>query len=159
MATAANWQQEGESVREVSRVVWRESTDQYRLRAIPNEDVYFYAKRVDNSRLVRPVNRAARRQEIRVMGGAFVMLLLVVGLAMPHVLNLMAGAQIQKLRADRDSLIAEHEELAVREAEAMDPARMKAIAKNLEMVELKANQVHHLNPPRKPETLEAKLKP
>ncbi len=33
--------------------------DAYQLRALPNDDVYFYCKRIDNSRLVRQADPAA----------------------------------------------------------------------------------------------------
>lgn len=159
MATAANWQREEVSVQETARTGWRESTDKYRLRPIPNEDVYFYSKCVDNSRLVRPVNHAARRREMRMMVGGFAMLLLVVCLTLPHLLNVMAGAQIQKLRAEHDRLVSAHAELTFRESELMNPERLKAIARNRNMVELTPNQVHHVQPQQKTETVEAKLKP
>lgn len=159
MATAANWQREEVSFQEQAHTGWRESTDKYRLRPVPNEDVYFYSKRVDNTRLVRPVNKAARRQEVTVMAGGVVMLLLVVGLTMPYLLNVMAGTQIQKLRAEHERLLAVHADLSVREQEVMNPEHMKELAKKQRMVELNPNQIHQVNPPRKPETVEAMLKP
>ncbi len=159
MATAANWQQDEVSFQESAKTGWRESTDKYRLRLIPNEDVYFYSKRVDNSRLVRPVNHAARRQEIRVMAGSFALLLLVVGLTIPDLLNVMAGAQLQKLRAENERLLAVHAALTVQEERAMSPERMKAIAKKSGLVEASPQQLRHVPPPTKPETEEAKLQP
>ncbi|MCW5966580.1 MAG: hypothetical protein KIT83_21255 [Bryobacterales bacterium] len=159
MATAANWQQEEASFQETARTGWRESTDKYRLRPVPNEDVYFYSKRVDNTRLVRPVNHAARRREVRVMASGFAMLLLVVGLTLPHLLNVMAGAQIQKLRAEHERLLAVHAELTFRESELMNPERLKAIARSRNMVELAPDRVHQMEPQPKTETVEAKLKP
>ncbi|MCU0229348.1 MAG: hypothetical protein MUF01_17100 [Bryobacterales bacterium] len=159
MATAANWQQDEIGYQDTGRTGWRESTDKYRLRSIPNEDVYFYSKRVDNSRLVRPVDHATRRQEIRVMVGGFGLLLLVVVLTLPDLLNVMAGAQLQKLRAENDRLLAAHAALTVEEERLMSPERMKAIAQRTGLVEAPPQQFLHVPPPRKPETEEAKLKP
>lgn len=160
MATAANWHRDEETGRtETGRTGWRERTEMYRLRPVPNEDVYFYAKRVDNSRLVRPVNRKARKHEIRVMAGAFIMLLLIVGLTLPDLMNFMAGVQLQALRKEHGDLLREHERIAHEEAQVMDPERMKALAKKQNMVEAAPSQMHYLNAPNRSETktLEAKL--
>ncbi len=154
MATAVNWHQEEEA----SRAGWRERTEIYRLRPVPNEDVYFYSKRIDNSRLVRPVNQKARKNEVRFIAGAFAMLILVVGLTLPDLANLMAGVQLQTLRNEHEALVTEHEKIAFEEAQVMDPERMKAIAKARNMVEAVPTQLHYLEPTKKSETLEAKLK-
>jgi cell division protein FtsL len=154
MATAANWHREEDT----RRTGWRERTEAYRLRPVPNEDVFFYSKRVDNSRLVRPVNQKARKYEVRVMAGAFVMLLFVVGLTVPDLMNLMAGVQLQALRAEHDQLIKEHERIEHEEAQLMDPERMKAIARQRNMTEAAPSQMHYLNAPRPKEIVEAKLK-
>lgn len=159
MATAVNLHHEEDPYQESAPTGWRERTEKYRLRPIPNEDIYFYSKKISNERLVRPVNHAARRKEICVMAGGFVMLLLVVALTLPYLLNVMAGVQVQKLRAEHESLMADHEVLALREAEVMSPERMKRIARQRNMVELAPSRLHHLDPSRKAETLEAKLNP
>jgi len=159
MATAANWQQREDPYRETERTSWRDSTDKYRPRPVPNEDVYFYAKLVDNTRLVRPVNQVARKQEMRVVVVAFAMLLLMIGLALPHLMNVMAGAQIQKLRATQSELIAANEEIELRESEAMNPERIKALAHARNMVEPAPRQIIQLDPQPELVSMEAKLKP
>jgi len=92
------------------------------------------------------------------MAGAFVMLLFVVGLTVPDLMNLMAGVQLQALRAEHDQLIKEHERIEHEEAQLMDPERMKAIARQRNMTEAAPSQMHYLNAPRPKEIVEAKLK-
>ena len=36
------------------------AADDYKLRALPNEDVYFYFKKIDNARVVREADPTAR---------------------------------------------------------------------------------------------------
>jgi len=40
----------------------RAQSDPFMLRALPNDDIYFYAKKIDNSRMVRQADPAARSE-------------------------------------------------------------------------------------------------
>jgi cell division protein FtsL len=138
---------------------WRESTERFHLRALPNEDVYFYSKKINNDRLVRPVNHAARKKEIGVMAAGFGMLMMVVLLTMPYLLHTMTNVELQKLRAENQQLIAEHEVLAARESTLMDPERLKTLAKKRNMVPPRPDQVIHVPPAQETKAVEAKLLP
>lgn len=67
MATALQWDMEPEANRgngrsDGAKNTWRDRTEAYKFRLLPNEDVYFYSKRINNSRLVKPVDPVSRRK-------------------------------------------------------------------------------------------------
>lgn len=162
MATALQWDMEPEANRGNSRSdgaknTWRDRTEAYKLRMLPNEDVYFYSKRINNSRLVKPVDPVSRRKAWGVMAGGVSFAVLLILMMLPHLMNLMAGMQIHRLEAERRALHAEHEIIAYEESQLMDPERMKEIARKYNFVELGPDQVHYLSPESKA-VYEAKLK-
>lgn len=166
MATAVQWELGTEenlgNVRNDStRNTWRERTEAYKLRSIPNEDVYFYSKRINNSRLVKPEDPVSRRKAVGVMAGGVGFAVMLILLMMPHLMNLMAGMQIHSLEAERRALVADHDAIELEESRLMDPKRMNAIARENNLVEPGPQQVFYLNPvakPRSNQVLEAKLK-
>lgn len=144
-----------------SRNTWRDRTEGYKLRAIANEDVYFYSKKINNSRLVKPMDPVSRRKAWGVLGGGLSFAVILILLMLPHLMNMMAGMQVHTLEAERRALIADHDAIDYEEARLMDPERMKAIARARNMVEPGPNQVIYLNPAARSkanEVLEAKLK-
>ncbi len=54
----------------------RAESDPFRLRALPNDDIYFYSKRIDNSRVVRQADPAARGECWSAVGAAAVVLMI-----------------------------------------------------------------------------------
>ncbi len=48
------------AVRDLASCWTERQPDTYTLRPLPCEDIYFYSKRIDNSRLVRQADPAAR---------------------------------------------------------------------------------------------------
>lgn len=166
MATAVQWDMEPEPNRdnarnEGTRNTWRDRTEAYKLRMLPNEDVYFYSKRIDNGRLVKQEDPASRRRAMGVMAGGLGFAVILILLMLPHLMNLMAGMQIHTLEAERRELVSSHDAIELEESSLMDPERMNAIARENNLVEPGPNQVFYLNPLAKPkskEVLEAKLK-
>src|SRR5258708_2841561 len=82
----------------------REQDDPFRLRAIPNEDVYFSVKRIDNARVVGEAERGARGAAWKVIGSAFVVAVLLVGPLLPSVYGLLAGYRLESLRQEKHRL-------------------------------------------------------
>ena len=69
----------------------REQDDPFRLRAMPNEDVYFYVKRIDNARVIREAEPGARGAAWKVIGSSFAVAVLLAGPMLPSVYGLLAG--------------------------------------------------------------------
>lgn len=125
--------------------VGRFPEDPCRLRALPCEDVYLFCKKIDNSRVVRQADPAARRRSLRtvamsLMTAVFLMLLLV-----PHGLNIIAGYQISALQRERDMLEGERKRLQLEEARLLSPSRLNQLAQELQFVDPDPNRIVYAN--------------
>jgi hypothetical protein len=118
----------------------------YRLRALPNEDVYFFCKRIDNSRVLKQRDpRAARECWTAIGAFAVLAVLLAVALA-PTVWGTFAGYQLQALKQERQRLSDERSTLDVEEASLLSPARLERLARAQKLLEPAPGQVIHLDP-------------
>jgi cell division protein FtsL len=122
----------------------RPERDPYRLRALPHEDVFFYSKKVDNSRLVREPDPRARGACWSAIGAACVVLALLTSVLAPSVASTLAGYKLESLRAEERRLQNERRMLALKEAELLSPDRLEAIARQHNLVTPGAGQVTHL---------------
>ncbi len=125
MATLATFFKRYEAVADSEpqvRRLPRLEPDPYRLRSLPNEDVYFYCKKIDNSRLVREADPKARRECWSTIGAACVIVALLTTILMPSVAGTMAGYKIQELKAEEQRLIEERRVLELEEAQLLSPA-------------------------------------
>lgn len=120
--------------------------DPYRLRALPNEDVYFFCKRIDNSRVLRQRDPRAARECWSAIGAFAVLAVLLAGALAPTVWGTFAGYQLQALKQERQRLIDERSTLEVREAELLSPARLEKLARAQKLLEPAPGQVVHLDP-------------
>src|SRR6476620_2950663 len=77
------------------------------VRVFPNEDIYFFAKRIDNSRLVRQADPRARGDCWKMIGSAGVAAMLLIGVLLPSAYGLLAGYQIQSLKEEGKRLATE----------------------------------------------------
>src|SRR5215831_3043246 len=88
-------------------VALRAERDQYQLRALPQEDVFFYCKKIDNSRLVREADPKANGACWSVIGAAALIVAMLTGALVPSVANTLAGYKLEALRAEERRLIDE----------------------------------------------------
>ena len=119
--------------------------DRYALRPLPNDDVFFYSKKIDNSRLVRQADPAAKGECWSAVGAGALLLMLGVSIAAPHVALVRAGYQLESLKVERQTLLDQRRELEVREAGLLSPARLNDIAKAHNLVSPLSNQIVHLD--------------
>ena len=102
-------------------------------RPLPMEDVCFFVKTIDNSRLVRVVDPHSRREcwgLVGVVSAAFVLALLYIG---PALAMLRAGYRVQDLKREHEALVQEGRQLQVQEARLRDPQRIYGIARRLNL--------------------------
>jgi hypothetical protein len=124
----------------------RAETDQWDLRALPNEDVYFYSKRIDNSRVVRQVDRKAHGECWNVIGALALAAALLTSVCAPGVGRLIAGYQIQALEGEYLRLLNERRVLEVEEAALRSPARLEELARERNLAPPAPDQIIHLDP-------------
>jgi cell division protein FtsL len=119
--------------------------DLCQLRALPHEDVYFYCKRIDNSRLVREADPQARGACWSTIGAAVAILALLTGVLAPSAANTLAGYRLEELRAEERRLVNERRSLELQEAELLSPARLERYAKERDLTAPSPNQVVRLD--------------
>jgi len=122
----------------------RKERDQYKLRALPQEDVFFYCKKIDNSRLVREADPKARGACWSAIGAACIAVALGTAIAAPRVTNVLYGYKLETLRAEQRRLVDERRTLELQEAELLSPERLEKLAKDQNLVTPQAGQVVHL---------------
>ena len=125
----------------------RTERDPFRLRALPHDDVFFYSKRIDNSRLVREENPQARGACWSAIGAACVMLALLTSAFAPAAMTTLAGYKLEALHAEERRLMEERRNLELQEAELLSPARLDQLAHQNNLVTPSSNQLIHLDKP------------
>jgi len=116
----------------------------YRLRALPHEDVFFYSKKIDNSRLVREADPRGRSDCWSAIGAAGLALVLLTGVLAPSVANTLEGYKLESLRAEQRRLLNDRQVLQLQEAEMLRPDRLESLAKRQDLVTPATDQVVHL---------------
>jgi cell division protein FtsL len=119
--------------------------DPFQLRALPQEDVFFYCKRIDNSRLVREPDPQARGACWSAIGAACFLLVVLTSVLVPNVASTLAGYKLQALRVEERQLQAEKRTLDLQEAELVSPQRLGKLAQEQNLVTPFPGQVVHLN--------------
>ncbi len=119
--------------------------DPFQLRALPQEDVFFHCKKIDNSRLVREPDPQARGACWSAIGVAGVLLALLTGVLAPSVAGTLAGYKLEALRVEERQLLDEKRTLELREAELQSPERLEKLAQGQNLVTPSSGQVVRLN--------------
>jgi hypothetical protein len=115
------------------------------VRVFPNEDIYFFVKRIDNSRLVRQADPRARGDCWKMIGSAGVAAMLLIGVLLPSAYGLLAGYQIQSLRQEGQRLATEQSSLELKETELISPARMEELARLQQFIDPAPAKVVYLD--------------
>jgi hypothetical protein len=116
-----------------------------RLRALPQEDVFFYCKRIDNSRLVREADPKSATSCWSAIGGACVVMALLTGVLVPQLMGTLAGYKLEALRAEQRRLADERHNLEWKEAELLNMNRLERLAKDQNLTAPRPGQVVQLN--------------
>lgn len=109
--------------------------DPFEVPPFPNEDVFFYVKHIDNSRVFRESDPAARKACWRLIGSSFAFAILVIGLLLPSVNQLMAGYRMEALRQERQRLELDRASLELAETKLLSPARLEELARTQRFVD------------------------
>src|SRR5437868_7444343 len=105
----------------------------YLLRALPNEDIFFYVKRVDNSRVVREPDPRAKAECWSSIGAVCAVAAVLITSLAPGVASITAGYQVEALKQERVRLLNERRGLEVEEARLRNPERLEQLAKDQKM--------------------------
>ena len=122
----------------------RAARDPFELRALPHEDVYFYCKKIDNSRLVREADPQTRGACWSTIGVAVALLALLTGVLAPSAANTLAGSRLEDLRAEQRRLLDERRTLELQEAELLSPENLEKYARERDLAAPSLDQVIRL---------------
>jgi len=128
-----------------SRTRVMENEDPFVVPQFPNEDVYLYIKHIDNSRVLREVDPAARKVCWRLIGSSFAFAVLVIGLLLPSLNQLMAGYRMEALRQERQRLELYRASLELAETKLLSPARLEELARMQRFVDPAPEAVVYLD--------------
>jgi hypothetical protein len=118
--------------------------DPFLLRALPHEDVFFFCKRIDNSRLVREPDPRGGGPCWSVIGTVCLTLALLIGALAPKVANTVSGYKLEALRVEAQNLADERRTLELEEAQLLSPERLDQLAQEQKLVTPLSSQVVHL---------------
>jgi hypothetical protein len=119
--------------------------DPFQLRALPQEDVFFHCKKIDNSRLVRAADPQARGACWSAIGAAGVLLAVLTSVLVPSVASTLAGYKLEALRVEERQLLDEKRTLEVVEAGLLSPQRLETLAQGQNLIAPIPGQVVRLN--------------
>ncbi len=121
-----------------------EAEESYEVPSFPNEDVYFYVKRIVNTGVVREADPAARKACWRMIGYSFLLATLVISLLLPTLYQLMAGYRMEALRQERERLELNRAALELQESRLVSPARLEELARMQRFVDPAPDSVVYL---------------
>lgn len=117
----------------------------FEVPAFPNEDVYLYVKHIDNTRVFREADPAARKICWRLIGSSFAFAVLVIALLLPTLNRLMAGYKMEALRQERQRLELDRASLELEETRLLSPARLEELARMQRFVDPAPEMVVYLD--------------
>lgn len=109
--------------------------ERFRVRRIPGENLYFFTKTIDNSRVVRERDPKARGAQWRLMAATLGGAALLITVLLPSAYTFIAGHELQDLKQKREQLLAERRRLEVQEAQLLTPARLEQYAENQKLTD------------------------
>ena len=120
--------------------------DPYTLTGLPNDDVYFYCKRIDNSRLVRQADTQVKGEWSAIAGVCAAALLVGGMMIAPGVAGIMDSYKIQELKHEQELLKIELRKVDVAEERMLNAPALDAAASGYNLVRPRAGQVIPLQP-------------
>src|SRR5262249_43254597 len=120
--------------------------DPLALRGLPNDDVYFYSKAIDNSRLVRQADTHVKGEWTAIAGVCTAALIIAGMMIAPGVTSVMDNMKIQDLKHEQAQLRNDQRKLQVEEELLINAARLEALAPAHNLARPGADQVIRLQP-------------
>ncbi len=112
----------------------------------PGTPEIFFAKGIDNSRLVK-VADPRRRREMTIFGAALAMVFVLVMIyGWQHISSIEYGYKIEQLQAAHDQLVEANRALVLEQASLRDAERIDVLARRMGMQSPDPGQVQRLEP-------------
>ncbi len=130
----------------------------YRLPAIPFEDVHWFVKKVNNSQVARAADPAARSICWKLLGYAGFVVILLAAVLLPSVSNLFAGYQYQALVQEKQKLAVERAAIELQMAAVKSPGKVEQMAADRGFAPPAAGKLVYLDHVRTDGSLSASVK-
>lgn len=125
--------------------VGNREADPFGIRPIPNEDIFFFTKRIDNSMVVRQSDPRSGRACAWMIGASMSGAVALIALMLPALYGSFAGYKIEALRQEKSRLINERTELELAEAKVLNPTHLQELAKKQSFVDPEPTRIVYLN--------------
>jgi len=120
---------------------WGEPVSEARGMFMGTPEIYF-AKRIDNSRVVRMVDPKRRREMLTFGITLSVFFLMVMVYLLQHLSAIEYGYRIEQAKADHNAIVESNRELQLEESSLTDLQRIEVEARKLGMVPPSAGQIY-----------------
>ena len=121
LAALFDWLAAGKAMSSAAR---RGNATAFRLRRLPKEEIYLFVKAIDNSTVVRLVDKKDWMASVGMAGGVLMASLLLIATLLPGGYTLLAGHRMEQLKHDREQMTNELRILRSREAALMNPTQL-----------------------------------
>lgn len=136
LAALVDWITQVNGAREAAETALRgEADDEFQVRALPNEEIYFRIRPIDNSRVMAQADPSAAGACWKSIGASLLAVVLLVGVLLPAAYNLLAGYQVSTLQMEKQQLLEKRAVLEQQEAELLSPARLAELARIQQFVD------------------------
>lgn len=105
------------------------------IRPFASEDIFFFTKPIDNSRLVRQIDPSVGRSQNWMIGGSLAGTMALIAILLPALYSAFAGYKIEALRQEKNRLLSERTSLELAEAKSASPRRMEEMATKQHLVD------------------------
>ncbi len=123
-----------------------EVADPFQLRSVPGDSIYFFSKRIDNSRLVRQADPKTRTDCWSAIATASILAVIIGTAVSPRIGGILSGYQTEKLRTEQRELTDKRRMLEIEEAQMLSPARLEELAARQQLAVPGPGQEMHLQP-------------
>jgi len=107
---------------------------------------FYFAKEIDNSRLVKVADRKRNREMVMLVAAMSIFFLLVMTYAWQHFSSVEYGYKIEALKTQRDNTNELNRALRLEQASLRDPERIDVLARRMGLSSPQAGQVMRLDP-------------
>ena len=115
------------------------------LRAMPNEEIHIFIKRIDNNHVIRTEDKQATATCYRSLVMACLSAVVAVGMIVPTAYGKLAGYQIERSREEQARLRKQLAQIEAAEAQLLSPATLARIADDQQFVEASPETMVVLN--------------
>lgn len=145
MSLSRTWQGGGAAKAPLTGV-WYPAGSPRRSRAWSGTPEIYFAKQIDNSRLIKVADRKRNREMAMFTVALGTLFLLVMVYAWQHFSAVEYGYKIEALKSQRENLVEMNRALRLEEASLRDPERIDLLARRMGLASPQAGQVMRLEP-------------